>query len=351
MTYTLYSAEGTDGTAASAAALGANQVNTTGGGQCLYSSDMKQTGATGVKLVYANGNVVLARFLPGATNNTYQISVVHTVPQLVDTANAIQFGGVRTTSTALKLRIGTSGNLDVQDAANVTTTIATPAEFTLGGKYMFTFQLTGGSTTASSFTVKMYNANGTVLLKTVSSTTANLTTAPIAGYDIGVFLATNTTGIIVGFDDLQMNDGAGPELGPLAPPAAATIYPSAIVSNAGGFTVFGGSANIPDALADGSDSTGAVSPDSPVNAVLILEAAIPLASGTVTVPGRYSKRDNTTVGTLKIELLSSANAVVGAGQTYTLTTAAASYTYSLSTAENNALTTRTGLRWRITANA
>jgi hypothetical protein len=84
---------------------------------------------------------------------------------------------------------------------------------------------------------------------------------------------------------------------------------------------------------------------------MIVQSSQNLNAGAIIDTPRMSKRDNTTTATVKITLLNSAGAAVGAEQTYTLTTTPTDYPYSLTSTENSNLTVRSGLQWRIIATA
>jgi hypothetical protein len=82
-------------------------------------------------------------------------------------------------------------------------------------RYRITLQVIGGSTTASQVTAKVYSETSgswtTQSGSTWTSSTYNTGTDDVIGADIGIInsLATSYT---VGWDDVQLNDGAGGEI-------------------------------------------------------------------------------------------------------------------------------------------
>ena len=243
----------------------------------------------------------------------------------------------------------TAGNLI--RAANATgATLGTngPA-LTAGTLYRVEAQWRKGTTTT--------DGQVAVQLFAGDSTTALWTVGPLTNVNVGItqlkykYLGDNTAPrtLDATFDSLLLDDATQTAVGPYIAVATASVAPTSVVSGTGWTAV--GAADIPTALANASDATYALSADSPAASTLIVGTNGNLGTGSIVVTPRMSKRDTTTVGTAKVTLLNSAGTPVAAEQTYTLTTTPTDYPYSLTSAENNALTSRSGLQWRIIATA
>jgi len=189
------------------------------------------------------------------------------------------------------------------------------------------------------------------------STTALWSVAPLTNVNVGItqlkykYLGDNTAPrtLDATFDSLLLDDATQTAVGPYIAAATASVTPTSVVSGTGWTAV--GAADIPTALADASDTTYALSSDTPVNLTFITQTNANLNTGSVILTPRMCKRDATTVATAKVTLLNSAGTPVAAEQTYTLTTTFTDYPYSLTSAENNALTNRAGLQFRVIVNA
>lgn len=227
---------GGQGAAVTAANRGASLV-LLNGASITYDTSMAAHGSYGVKVVSALNKNSLVR-LPAATAaNQMSISFVCTIPAAVD-AVPITLAAVQDSTGAwvLQLRLQTDGSLLLIDAGTVTTILAAAGSFTLGSPYRFTFVLTGGSTTTGAYTVKMYSGS-TQIGSTAISSTANLRTNPIGFLDVGIVSTNNAAGIIVGVDDVQLDDGATSAPSPVVDtaPVAGTVTDNLarIVASAG----------------------------------------------------------------------------------------------------------------------
>jgi len=205
----------------------------------------------------------------------------------------------------------------------------------------------GTTTTDGQLAVQLYAGDSTTALWTYSAVNISVGTTQAQYKWLGDNNGTHATDIT--YDSILLDDATQTALGPYIATATASVTPTSVVTGTGWTAV--GAADIPTALADASDTTYALSADSPAASTLIVQTSGNLGTGSIVVTPRMSKRDTTTVGTARVTLLNSAGTAVAAEQTYTLSTTPTDYPYSLTSAENNALTSRSGLQWRIIATA
>jgi hypothetical protein len=151
-------------------------------------------------------------------------------------------------------------------------------------------------------------------------------------------------------DDYRVvsNPGDTALLGPVAAGPAAAARPSAVSANPGGFVDVGGSGGLVPALSDALDSTYAESPDNPSGASLTADFPL-MQSGPVTVSTRNSASLASPTISRKIDLLQGATVI--ATRTITLTTAPTDHSFTTTTAETAAITSRGDLHVRVTDTA
>jgi len=261
--------------------------------------------------------------------------------------NILQFMATDGSTNMLSMGFLSNGTLRVASASGATLSSYATA-LTSGTLYRIETQWHKGTTTTDGqLAVQLYIGDGTTALWTYSATNVNVGVLQFKDKWLGEGSFNHP--IDITFDDILLDDASQTALGPFVNPATTSIVPTSLVSGTGWTVV--GAADIPTALSDASDATYAVSPDGPVNSTLIIQTNGNLTPGSLTVTPRLAKRDTSTTATAKVTLLSSGGLPVAAEQTYTLTTTATDYPYTLTTAEANALTSRSGLQWRIIANA
>lgn len=251
------------------------------------------------------------------------------------------------TAHLFQISLNSGGTIRAASATGVTLSQYATA-LTAGTLYRIETQWHKGTTTTDGqLAAQLFAADSTTALWTYSSAAVNVGVTQFSQK----WLGDNTFShpLDATFDSILLDDSTQTAVGPFVNPPTTSIVPTSVVSGTGWTVV--GAADIPTALSDASDATYAVSPDGPVNSTLIVQTSGNLTSGSLTVTPRMAKRDTSTTGTAKVTLLNSAGTAVAAEQTYTLTTTATDYPYTLSTAEANALTGRSGLQWRIIANA
>lgn len=325
-------------------------VSITGTPTITYSATGKAHGALGYRVQNpgaATDRCYMRLTLPAPvdffSDRTY--FTLNTVPTVA--VNFMVFIGSDGSASQLSLGMLSNGTMRVSNATGATLGSFATA-LTAGTLYRVETQARKGTTTADGqVAVQLFAGDGTTPLWTYNA--ANVNTGTLQwGYK---YLSGNTasTPLDITFDDVLFDDATQTPVGPVVAAPTASVVPTSVVSATGWSVV--GAADIPTALADASDATYAVSPDSPAAATMIVVTNQNLNTGTIINTPRMCKRDTSTTATVKVTLLNSAGTAAAAEQTYTLTTAWADYPYSLTTAENSALTNRAGLQWRIIATA
>jgi hypothetical protein len=335
---------GTSGTAFSLVSIG-------GAATATYSATGKGHGSLGYRIQSPGASTdkvylktTLATPVDFFSDRTY--FTLNTVPTTAqDMVVFYDTGG-----TALKLfsfGMLSGGVLRVSNAAGATLSqFAGP--LTAGTLYRVESQWHKGTgTTDGQVAVQLYAGDSNTALWTYSATNINAGTTQFLVKWLGDGGANHATDIT--FDDILLDDSTQTAVGPWTAAPTSAVTPTSVVSGTGWTAA--GAVDIPTALSDASDSSYALSPDSPASSTLIVQTNGALTGGAITVTPRMSKRDTSTVATVKVTLLNSTGTAVAAEQTYTLTTAPTDYPYNLTSAENNALTVRSGLQWRIIATA
>ena len=253
------------------------------------------------------------------------------------------------TAAAHLFQISLLGGNTIRVANAVGTTLGSYATvLTAGTLYRVETQWRKGTTTTDGqVAAQLFAGDSTTALWTYSATNVNVGITQLKYKWLGDNTAPRT--LDATFDSLLLDDATQTAVGPYIATATASVVPTSVVSGTGWTAV--GAADIPTALADASDATYALSSDTPVNLTFITQTNANLNTGSVILTPRMCKRDATTVATAKVTLLNSAGTPVAAEQTYTLTTTFTDYPYSLTSAENNALTNRAGLQFRVIVNA
>ena len=354
--YTQTAEGGTAGTAVTVGNSGGasgqafSLVSLAGTATATYSATGKSHGGLGYRIQNAGtatDKIYLRTTLPAGVDQ-FAERTYFTLNSLPNTAQNLIIFYDTSTSTQL-CAIGLLANNTLRSISASGATLGTYATaLTAGTLYRVETQWRKGTTTTDGqFAVQLFAGDSTTALWTYSATNVNVGTTQfqIKWIAEGSF----SRPLDATFDSILIDDATQTAVGPFSAAPTATITPTSVVSGTGWTAV--GAADIPTALADASDTTYALSPDSPAASTLIVQTSGTLNTGSVIVTPRMSKRDTTTTATAKVTLLNSAGTAVAAEQTYTLTTTATDYPYSLTTAENNALTVRSGLQWRVIATA
>lgn len=356
MTQYTHTAEGgTDGGAVTAGNSGGASGNAftlvqlAGAASATYSTVGKAHGSLGYR-VQSLGGSTDRFYLQTNVGGTGLFSgrIYFTLNALPSQAqNVFRLTGSSGSANLMAVGLLAGNTMRVIDAAGATLGSYATA-LTAGASYRLEYAWAKGTgTTDGQIAAKLFAGESQTPLYSYASTSVNAGTVNPTQMYIGAYTSANVLDMTV--DTILYDDSVQTFLGPLAVPPTNAVVPSTVISGTGWTAV--GASDIPAALADGLDSSYAQSPDSPTNSTLIVSTSGNLADGNVVVTPRMSKRDSTTTATAVVTLLDSNGNPVAAAQTYTLTTSPKDYPYSLSSAENAALTNRSGLQWRIVASA
>lgn len=210
-----------------------------GGGTTTFRTAMAAHGSFGMQVANVSGSSCYRRYPLASAATTWQFSGVVTLPASAPPANTDLVGFPNSSGVARAgVYVNAAGNLVAWDVGSAhTLTLATPADgLSWGGKYRISIQMTGGSTTASAVTAKVYSGSGgswtTQIGTTKTASNWNTGTDQVIGCDVGVCNSV-AAALVVGWDDLQMNDGSGSEIGDYAPvnlPPDVTAGPTQTVS-------------------------------------------------------------------------------------------------------------------------
>lgn len=257
---------------------------------------------------------------------------------------------IRGSAKLAQVQLLTSGKLQFENA-NASQTYLTPSALSLPGVYWIDVAVDSGTTTTDGkikFIVRDSAGNPAAGMTAPVEWTATNAGAGIAAgfFQYGKANASAETQAIVA-DDQRVVTGVYD----FAQPATTVSVqrPTSIPANAGAFARFGTATTDVAAISDTDEATGLRSPDNPANTTFIAAMGGALAAGDVTVKVKAYKTGGAATG--KIELLDSSNNIIAAGTNLTLSEAVGTYDLVLTTPQNAAITNRTGLRVRFTANA
>lgn len=220
----------------------------TGGGTAVFDAAKKAHGNFGARFINAAANAAYRRWPFAAPATTWQFSGVVTLPATHPSENVSLAMFPRADGNGrLYIGVNSTGNLYVSGpgAAGITNVTSTPV--TAGAKYRVTIQCAGGSTTASVVTVKVYAEAGgawtTQHGTTWTSSTFSTGTEEVVGVDLGIASA-RATAYTVGWDDIQLNDGAGSEIADIVtalntpePVLGTVVHPTTVGGTNGSVTI------------------------------------------------------------------------------------------------------------------
>jgi hypothetical protein len=187
---------------------------------------------------------------------------------------------------------------------------------------------------------------GTPVETLFTTSTADLGTTNVVGWRMGKL---GTTGNWEShWDSVELDPASTTLLGPYVA-SLASIRPSSVLSNPGGWSNVGGASGISAGLADELDTTYAQTPASPVNAQITFTMNGRLAAGTPTVSVRLSATA-TTPSTFVDVALMQGTTVIATRNFGPLTTSATDYGFTLTAGEASNITDRGDLRVRVTGN-
>lgn len=207
---------GSEGATVTNANSGSSAASVSGGTH-VFAAAMKAHGSFGFSATNASGSGTFRRypFSGGATPTTFQFSGVVTLPvqaplQNTSIVNLPNASG----SPRLAVAVTPAGKLRITDVGAAHG--ADLADITWGAKYRITIQAVGGSATASQVTAHVYSGAtswGTAVGTSLNVNNWNMSTDTVVGADVGVVGSPGAIVLTAGWDDVQLNDGAGGEIG------------------------------------------------------------------------------------------------------------------------------------------
>jgi hypothetical protein len=246
--------------------------------------------------------------------------------------------------------INAAGKLRVDDASGTTGVWTSAATMPLNQEVRCEhFLIAGSSSSNGTHKFAFYLGDSTTPVETVYlSTAANIGAGlTITDYRIGKI---NTGPYATAFwvDDPAVNDAATDFIGPVGVAATSPVTPTSVVSNAGAWTNVGAAGSLQAAVADSTDSDYALAPGAVTDEAIVFAVGA-LTAGSITIPVRLALDTGQPSTTVKVELLQGTTVI--AARTLSVTSEAAStQTIALTSGENAAVTDRTTLRLRVTAN-
>lgn len=232
---------GTEGAALSNVNSGSSATSIGAGSSTVFAASMAAHGPFGARFINGAGANSYRRYPLGAANTVAQFSGVFTLPATYP-ASTVNVGAFVNAAgaTRLAVQLRADGSIMLADAAGGTYKLANAGELTVQSKYRITIQAVGGSTTAGQINAKIYSGSSswvTPIGLTVATSTANLNTDSFIGFDTGM-LSSPAASYTIGWDDLQLNDGAGAEIADIQTSLASPVL---TISNVTDPSTVGGS--------------------------------------------------------------------------------------------------------------
>lgn len=234
MTLKTFPLNGTDGAAATTGNTGFSVITGgTGSTQTLLAAAAYQ-GSTGLRMVSNGTAQSIGRALLNASATQAAFSSMVKIPASTpgtDTPllTVIDTAGAR----VVQLIYRTTGTVVACDKNNTYTTILTAGQAIAGTWFRFEYVVTALSATVGAFTARAYNTSNVQVGSTVNVSNANLGTVNMNGIHVGPAAAIACT---VDIDNVQTNDGATSEIGPLSSnttPPTVTVSANQTVTTAG----------------------------------------------------------------------------------------------------------------------
>lgn len=210
----------------------ASSVN---GGTHVFAAAAKAHGALGFRMTNASGAGTFRRypFAGGATTTVFQFSGVVTLPAQAPLQNASIVSLPNSSGSArLAVAITPNSKLVITDVGSAH--YVNLADITWGAKYRITIEAVGGSPTASQVTAHVYSGTtswDTVIGTPLSANNWNMSTDNIVGVDVGVVSSPGAIALTAGWDDVQLNDGAGSEIGDIVEQLATPVVTLGAATN------------------------------------------------------------------------------------------------------------------------
>jgi hypothetical protein len=314
-----------------------NQINATGGTSAVDNTHASQ-GTQSVKITPVSGSANSFRwtsFSSTAFATSFYI--------WVDTLSSVETWICNVTAAgtrAAMLVISNSNKLRLVDTRGTATPVWTATNtFPTGQWVRVEMYFTINATTATQ-SVAYYLADSTTAVDSFSSSTGQTGSTAVDTVIFGK-ADSGTYASAFWFDGIQAQTAASALIGPYPVAAASTVRPTTDISNAGGWSIVGGSGSMALALADESDSTYVQSPDNPTGGTETVKFAL-LNPGLVTVKVRHSATASSPVITRTYELMQGATII--STRSVTLPTTITDYSWTTTSAEAANITDRSDLR-------
>jgi len=242
MTRKLFAFEGTDGTTASSAAIGASQQAS--GAWTFNSTQARYEGSTGLRCVTTAAATTIMRFPANAENAAISTGLAVRLdalpPKTFSVMQAIRSTG---SGTALRVIWKADGTVGVRGTGTTTPEILSDNPLTIGKQYWVTVVLSimGGAM------IRFYDAATRVLVATINAAGMmfGFGSTNFNAVDLGFVNGDPVVGQSVNFDSLIINDGATvqqyPDSWSTTSPLAGTMYDGSAMQ-AGTFRMYDGSA-------------------------------------------------------------------------------------------------------------
>lgn len=338
------------GTTATTANTGFSVLQQPSGGLITFDDDKSFSGSGGLR--FTTGTSTAYGRLPFTTaTSSARVSVGLTMPNQTQTATISLLGGFGAGDVAVfALCWLATGQIVLRKTSGTSTgqlSVANAGVIPLSARVRVEMQQIIVNGTTSTVDVKLYDRNTMTVLASANSTAFDMGSAPLTYVNVGVASSGAVAGTTVGVDNLLISDTSGSALGPYWPPAVTTgAKAERLSTNGGGWAIVGGSFSFPVALNDGVDTTYVQSPGAASNEVFQVRV------GELT-PGdqRWTLKIGAAAsgGQQKWELVQEDSTVI-ATRTYDTTTTVTTVQFVLTTPENNAITNRKGMLWRVTSN-
>lgn len=187
------------------------------GGASIFDVAVAAHGPFGMKVTNVAGSTAFRRYPFAMPTRTFQASVIVTIPTLPASGNQmfINFVNVAAGSSRVTAGVNSAGRIVFQGQGGATTQTLNTFTVAAGDKVRLYVDFVGGEANASTLTVKAFaHAGGTWVTQLGSTHTTSAFHGgvdDIAGMDAGI-ISSSASVVSVGIDDIQLNDGIGPEI-------------------------------------------------------------------------------------------------------------------------------------------
>lgn len=315
-----------------------NAVNIAGAAGIIDNTHASQ-GVQSLKFTPVSGSVDSARWT-GLGSSAFAVSFymwIDTLPTAETFfCNITTSGGTR----VILLELSNSGKFRVIDTTGTSTPVWTATNNFPTGQWVRVecYATLAAGTATINAAYYLGDSTTAVDFKNVTNGNTGATAADTAVFGKG---DSGTYASAFWLDGLQFQTAASALIGPYPATAASTVRPTTDISNAGGFSIGGGSGSISIALADESDTTFAQSPDNPTGSAAEVKFGL-LQSGLVTVKVRHLATASSPALTRTYNLKQGSTVI--STRSVVLPTTATDYSFTTTSTEAGNITDRSDLR-------